>query len=102
MESVGGGFSILHSPFCVLRSSFRPHRAQTLLSFPTVDTRADRIAFLAAIAHLLAAPPLPSPLRPGLPGFVLSDRIAYLTTHRAAWTVGWLTWEAAAVSLLAF
>jgi len=41
-------------------------------------------------------------LRRGLPGFPEEERLAYIATHRAAWLVGWLLWQLAAISLLAF
>jgi hypothetical protein len=41
-------------------------------------------------------------LRRGLPGFADDERVAYIATHRAAWLGGWLLWQIAAISLLAF
>jgi hypothetical protein len=61
-----------------------------------------RVAFAAAALHLLAALALLALLRPALPGTAVPDRIAYLGSHRIAWTLGWLTWQVAAMSLLAF
>ncbi|MBV8517605.1 MAG: hypothetical protein JO197_09415 [Acidobacteria bacterium] len=66
-----------------------------------MDTRAGSVAFLAAALHLLAALSLLLLLQPALPGAAYPARIAYLETHRAAWTLGWLTWQLAAMSLLA-
>ena len=33
---------------------------------------------------------------------VLQDRLAFLVNHRALWTLGWLTWTAAAIAILYF
>ena len=41
-------------------------------------------------------------LRRGLAPFPDEERLAYMATHRAAWLGGWLLWQLAAISLLAF
>ena len=41
-------------------------------------------------------------LRRGLPGFPEDERLAYIAAHRVAWIGGWLLWQLAAVSLMAF
>ena len=41
-------------------------------------------------------------LRPGLPGSPEEERLAYMATHRTAWLGGWILWQVAAVSLIAF
>ena len=67
---------------------------------------AARIAYAAAAINLLASVVMLFVLRPGLPArgdFVaLRSRHAYVSTHLAAWRIGWLLWNAAAVVLLAF
>ena len=64
-------------------------------------TRHSSIAFLAAATHVAAAAGMLFLLRGGLLG-ELTDRIAYMQAHRAAWLCGWLLWQIAAVSLIAF
>jgi hypothetical protein len=41
-------------------------------------------------------------LREGLPGFTEEARLGYIASHRTGWLVGWLVWQIAAISLLAF
>lgn len=41
-------------------------------------------------------------LRRGLPGFADEERLAYIASHRAAWLFGWMLWQLAAISLIAF
>src|SRR5688572_26146548 len=72
---------------------------------PQVPPRnAARAAYAAAALNLLAAVLMLAVLRPGLPveGSRPADRLAYLVDHRAAWWIGWLSWHAAAISLVAF
>lgn len=64
--------------------------------------RNSHIAWLAAATHLVAAAGMLFLLRPGLPGFPEEERLAYIASHRAAWLVGWLIWQLAAISLMGF
>jgi hypothetical protein len=65
---------------------------------------AARAAFVAAGVHVVAAVAMLALLQPGLPvaGSALADRMAYVSQHTAAWWLGWLTWHAADLTLLAF
>jgi hypothetical protein len=65
---------------------------------------AARLAFAAAGVHVLAAAAMLVLLQPGLPvaGSALADRMAYVSQRTAAWWLGWLTWHAADLALLAF
>lgn len=57
------------------------------------------IALLIFIACLM----MNSPMRPGLPvGDDLATRLAYINANLTLWQWGWLSWMAAALSLLAF
>lgn len=67
-----------------------------------LQMRPSSTAWLAATTHLVAAAAMLFLLREGLPGFPDEQRIAFMTAHRAAWTVGWLLWQLAAISLMAF
>jgi hypothetical protein len=64
--------------------------------------RSSHIAWLAAATHVVAAAGMLFLLRQGLPGFADEERLSYMATHRAAWIGGWLLWQLAAVSLMAF
>jgi hypothetical protein len=64
--------------------------------------RPQNVAWLAAATHTVAAAGMLFLLRRGLPGFPEEERLAYMATHRAAWIGGWLLWQFAAVSLMAF
>lgn len=64
--------------------------------------RHSHIAWLAAATHVAAAAAMLLLLRRGLPGFPEEERLAYIAANRAAWMFGWLLWQIAAVSLLAF
>jgi len=64
--------------------------------------RDSQVAWLAAVTHIVAAAAMLVFLRRGLPGFPEADRLAYIATHRAAWLTGWLLWQIAAVSVVAF
>ena len=66
------------------------------------SVRDSHVAFIAAASHVVASFAMLLLLRRGLPGFPDDDRIAYMASHRAAWIGGWLVWQVAAVSLLAF
>ncbi len=63
-----------------------------------------RIAYATAALNLTAALTMLLALRPGLPvpGSLVSDRIVFVTRNRGLWWAGWLTWHAAAVSLVLF
>ena len=63
--------------------------------------RASFTAWFAAATHVVAAVGMLFLLRDGLPGFDESHRVFYLTAHRTAWTMGWLTWQVAVLSLIA-
>ena len=65
---------------------------------------AARMAFAAAGVHALAAAAMLVALQPGLPvaGSALADRMAYVSQQTVAWWLGWLTWHAADLALLAF
>jgi hypothetical protein len=65
-------------------------------------TRSSSIAWLAAATHVIASLAMLLLLRRGLPGFSIEDRLAYITSHRVAWTIGWMSWQVAAISLIAF
>jgi hypothetical protein len=64
--------------------------------------RDSNVAWLAAATHIIASFAMLLLLRRGLPGFADEERLAYIASHRAAWTFGWMLWQIAAVSLLAF
>lgn len=64
--------------------------------------RPSAIAFFAAATHVAAALGMLVLLRRGLPGFPEDERLAYIAAHRAAWIGGWMLWQLAAVSLIAF
>ena len=40
-------------------------------------------------------------MRGGLPPFADDERLAYIVSHRAAWTAGWMTWHLSVVTLIA-
>jgi hypothetical protein len=64
-------------------------------------TRDSTIAWIAAAAHVVAAAAMLLLLRAGLPPAPDDERLAYITTHRIAWTSGWLTWQLAVITLIA-
>lgn len=64
--------------------------------------RPSNVAWLAATTHIVASFAMLLLLRRGLPGFADEDRLAYIASHRAAWIGGWMLWQIAAISLLAF
>ncbi len=64
--------------------------------------RHSNVAWLAAATHIIASLAMLLLLRRGLPGFAIEERLAYIASHRAVWMVGWLLWQIAAISLLAF
>ncbi|MBI3549420.1 MAG: hypothetical protein HY078_10305 [Elusimicrobia bacterium] len=60
-------------------------------------------AWAALLLHLAAGLAMVLLLRRGLESNAdLADRLSFLQDHRALWTGGWLTWTAAAFSILAF
>ncbi|HEV7768373.1 MAG TPA: hypothetical protein VGQ76_25460 [Thermoanaerobaculia bacterium] len=61
-----------------------------------------RIAWLAAATHVIASFAMLLLLRRGLPGFPEGERLAYIASHRVSWIGGWLLWQIAAISLIAF
>jgi hypothetical protein len=63
--------------------------------------RSSHVAWFAGAAHVVASVAMLLLLRPGLPPFDEAHRLDYLDGHRGAWTVGWLTWQLAVVSLIA-
>ena len=66
-------------------------------------TRLREAAITAFFAHLIAGGALAVVLRRGLETNPdLRDRVDFLVNHRALWTVGWLTWTAAAIAILYF
>jgi hypothetical protein len=68
----------------------------------TILPRDSHIAWLAAATHVAGAGAMLFLLRRGLPGFPEDERLAYMAAHRAAWLTGWLIWQLAAVSVIAF
>src|SRR6185436_5230896 len=64
-------------------------------------TQDSNIAWLAVATHVVASAAMLLLLREGLPPASGAERIAYIAAHRAAWTIGWLTWQLAVVSLIA-
>ena len=60
------------------------------------------MAWLAAATHIIASFAMLLLLRRGLPGFAEEERLAYIASHRTAWIFGWIVWQIAAISLLAF
>jgi hypothetical protein len=64
--------------------------------------RPSNVAWLAATTHTVASFAMVLLLRRGLPGFADEERLAYMASHRAAWMFGWMVWQVAAVSLIAF
>ena len=66
-------------------------------------SRLRRASMIALCLHLLAGLSMAFILRRGLETNPdLQDRLAFLISHRALWTFGWLTWTAAALAILYF
>jgi len=66
-------------------------------------TPLQRAATIAFVLHLVAGLAMAIVLRNGLetnPN--MQDRLDFLVSHRALWTMGWLTWTAAAIAILYF
>ncbi|MDP9299740.1 MAG: hypothetical protein M3P43_02415 [Actinomycetota bacterium] len=61
---------------------------------------ARRLAFLAAFANALAGGLTLFVLRRGLPPQGLVTRSTFISSHRVLWQLGWLAWNAAAITLL--
>lgn len=61
-----------------------------------------RAAYVAAALNAAGAFTMLLLLQPGLPveGSRLADRVAWVDAHHALWWAGWITWHAAAISLL--
>jgi len=66
-----------------------------------VSVRSSHIAWFAGAAHVVASVAMLVLLRHGLPPFDEAHRLDYLDAHRRAWTLGWMTWQLAVVSLIA-
>lgn len=65
--------------------------------------RLSRAAWLAAGAHAVAGIAMLTILSRGLETTPsLQDRVRFISEHTALWTAGWLTWNAATLSLLYF
>jgi hypothetical protein len=64
--------------------------------------RPSNIAWLAATTHIVASCAMLFLLRRGLPGFGDEERLSYIASHRGAWLGGWMLWQVAAISLIAF
>jgi hypothetical protein len=64
--------------------------------------RPSSVAFFSAATHVAASAAMVLLLRRGLPGFSDEERLAYIAANRGAWTLGWVLWQIAAISLVAF
>jgi len=66
----------------------------------------NRLKVAAAVAfwvHLAAGVSMALIMRHGLEtNLNFANRLSFLVNHRALWTVGWLTWTAAAIAILVF
>ena len=73
------------------------------MSSPTERSRGYVVAWLTAAANLIAAICLATILRPGLPGQGRSgaERVSYISRHIWVWRLGWISWHAAALTLIA-
>src|SRR5438093_13736905 len=66
-------------------------------------TRLRRAAILAFVIHLISGAGMAIVLSHGLEtnsDFI--SRLNFIVNHRVAWTLGWLAWTAAALSILYF
>ncbi|HKR62488.1 MAG TPA: hypothetical protein VJZ00_02050 [Thermoanaerobaculia bacterium] len=63
--------------------------------------RDSSIAWIAAATHAVAAAAMLLVMRRGLPEFTEADRLTFFATQRLAWTLGWMTWQLAVLSLIA-
>ncbi|HJW92308.1 MAG TPA: hypothetical protein VJ901_01695 [Thermoanaerobaculia bacterium] len=57
-----------------------------------------RIAYACAFVHAIATLLMATVLAPGLTG---DGRLAYIASHRIAWTASWMVWQLAAITLVA-
>jgi hypothetical protein len=65
--------------------------------------RLRRAAIAAFCAHLIAGASMAIILRQGLETNPdMQARLGFLVSHRGLWTLGWLTWTAAAIAILYF
>src|SRR3989442_13971542 len=65
--------------------------------------RLQRAAIVAFCLHLIAGAAMATVLRHGLETNPdLQSRLGFLVEQRALWTLGWLTWSAAAIAILYF
>lgn len=72
-------------------------------SLPRVWARLRLAAWLAFAMHLVAGLAMVIVLRHGLETQAdLTNRLLFLVEHTGMWTTGWLTWNAAALSILYF
>lgn len=72
-------------------------------SLPRAWARLSLAAWLALAMHLVAGLAMAIVLRHGLETQAdLTNRLRFLVDHTAIWTTGWLTWNAAALSILYF
>ncbi|HYF11381.1 MAG TPA: hypothetical protein VEC09_03685 [Actinomycetota bacterium] len=67
-------------------------------------TTGARVAYLAAATNLAAGLVMLVALRRGIPAGEgeLTRRLEYVSEHTLVWRIGWVTWMAAAITLLAF
>jgi hypothetical protein len=68
--------------------------------FDVPPRSARNLAVLAALANAIAGALTLSVLRRGLPPQDLVSRATFIASHAVLWRVGWLAWNAAAISLL--
>jgi len=57
-----------------------------------------RVAYACAFVHAIATLLMATVLAPGLTG---DGRLAYIASHRFAWTASWIVWQIAAITLVA-
>lgn len=62
----------------------------------------DLAPYACALVNFVAALMLLAVLNPGLTAPDPAKRVEYVTNHRLIWSLGWLTWIAAAQTLVAF
>lgn len=84
----------------------RIHNATVLAGGRTDNTQGAplvRVAYLAAALNAVASIVMLAVLRTGLPGGsdTAAERMTFIQGHVWQWRVGWLTWNLAALSLLA-
>lgn len=64
--------------------------------------RLSQAALFAAVNHFIAGLFMAIVLRQGLDTTELSQRLSFLTQYSTLWTIGWLTWNLAALFILYF